>query len=72
VSFTAPANLYKQLDRRARYQHRQARLVLQELPGDDWDADHNQERIQVKTRLNPDPKHVKWISSALPRNEERE
>ena len=44
----------------------------QELPGDDWDADHNQERILVRTRVNPDPRHVKWISSALPRGEERE
>ena len=26
----------------------------------------------VHTRVNPDPKHVKWISSALPRNEERD
>ena len=28
----------------------------QELPGDDWDADHNQERILLRTRVNPDPR----------------
>ena len=27
----------------------------QELPGDDWDADHNQERILLRTIVNPDP-----------------
>ena len=36
----------------------------QELPGDDWDADHNQERLLIKTRVAPDPKHVKWIHPA--------
>ncbi|MFM2129877.1 MAG: hypothetical protein RL477_1423, partial [Pseudomonadota bacterium] len=44
----------------------------QELPGDDWDADHNQERILVRTRLNPDPKHAKWISPDIKPGEERE
>lgn len=35
---------------------------FQELPGDDWDADHNQERILVRTRVNPDSRFVKWIN----------
>ena len=35
---------------------------FQELPADDWDADHNQERILVRTRVSPDPKLVKWIN----------
>ncbi len=38
---------------------------FQELPGDDWDADHNQERILVRTRVSPDPRFVKWINPAL-------
>jgi alcohol dehydrogenase (cytochrome c) len=37
----------------------------QELPGDDWDADHNQERILVRTRVNPDPRFVKWINPSV-------
>ena len=37
----------------------------QELPGDDWDADHNQERLLIRTRVSPDPKHVKWINPAI-------
>ena len=44
----------------------------QELPGDDWDADHNQERILAKVKLRPDPKHVKWIADDVKKGEERE
>jgi alcohol dehydrogenase (cytochrome c) len=35
---------------------------FQELPGDDWDADHNQERVLVRTRVAPDSRFVKWIN----------
>jgi alcohol dehydrogenase (cytochrome c) len=35
---------------------------FQELPGDDWDADHNQERILLRTRVSPDARFVKWIN----------
>jgi alcohol dehydrogenase (cytochrome c) len=43
---------------------------FQELPGDDWDADHNQERLLIRTRVSPDPRHVKWINPALPSGEQ--
>jgi alcohol dehydrogenase (cytochrome c) len=33
----------------------------QHLPGDDWDSDHIHERTLVRTKVSPDPKHVKWI-----------
>ena len=45
---------------------------FQELPSDDWDADHNQERILVHTRVNPDPRHVKWINPAIARGSEQD
>jgi PQQ-dependent dehydrogenase (methanol/ethanol family) len=38
---------------------------FQELPGDDWDADHNQERLLIRTRVRPDPRFVKWINPAM-------
>jgi len=38
---------------------------FQELPGDDWDADHNQERLLIRTRVRPDPRFVKWINPAI-------
>jgi PQQ-dependent dehydrogenase (methanol/ethanol family) len=34
----------------------------QHLPGDDWDMDINQERTIIRSVLNPDPAHVKWIN----------
>src|ERR1051326_6251366 len=37
----------------------------QELPGDDWDADHNHERLLIHTKVSPDSKSVKWISPKL-------
>jgi alcohol dehydrogenase (cytochrome c) len=38
---------------------------FQELPGDDWDADHNQERILIHTKVSPDPRFVKWINPTV-------
>lgn len=38
---------------------------FQELPGDDWDADHNQERLLIRTRVSPDPRFVKWINPTI-------
>jgi len=70
--FTAPVDLYSNSTIALDINTGKLSWYYQELPGDDWDADHNQERILVKTRLNPDPRHVRWISAALPRNEERE
>ena len=72
VPFTAPVNLYSNSTLALDVATGKLVWYYQELPGDDWDADHNQERILTTTRLNPDPRHVKWISSALPRNGERE
>lgn len=44
----------------------------QHLPGDDWDADHIHERTLVRTKVMPDPKHVKWINPKVAKGEERE
>jgi alcohol dehydrogenase (cytochrome c) len=44
----------------------------QELPGDDWDADHNHERLLIHTRVSPDPKHVKWINPAVRSGDEHD
>ena len=38
---------------------------FQELPGDDWDADHNQERLLIRTRVSPDSRFVKWINPTV-------
>jgi len=72
VPFTAPSNLYS--NSTVALDIATGKLVwhYQELPGDDWDADHNQERILLRTLVNPDARHVKWRSSELPANQERE
>src|SRR5207302_6245082 len=72
LSMQAPANLYSNSTLALDVATGKLVWYYQELPGDDWDADHNQERILTTTRVNPDPRHVKWIGSAIPRNEERE
>ena len=44
----------------------------QHLPGDDWDADHVQERILFRTALNLDPQAVKWIHPGIARGQQRD
>lgn len=72
ISHAAPSNLYS--NSTVALDIATGKLVwhYQELPGDDWDADHNQERILLRTLVNPDARHVKWRSTDLPRNQERE
>jgi alcohol dehydrogenase (cytochrome c) len=72
VSLTAPANLYSNSTVALDVQTGKLIWYYQELPGDDWDADHNHERILVHTRVSPDPQYVKWISSALVPDQERD
>ncbi len=72
VSLSAPADLYSDSTVALDVQTGKLLWYYQELPGDDWDADHNHERILVRTRLNPDPRHAKWISPAIVPGEERD
>ena len=44
----------------------------QHLPGDDWDLDHAQERILLRTAFDPDPAAVKWINPTVSRGEQRD
>jgi alcohol dehydrogenase (cytochrome c) len=72
VSYAAPANLYSNSTVALDIATGKLVWYYQELPGDDWDADHNQERILLRTIVNPDARHVKWRATDLPRNQERE
>src|SRR6185312_2066465 len=69
VPLTAPVELYS--DSTVALDINTGKLVwyYQELPGDDWDADHNHERILLRTKLNPDPKHAKWSSPDINMND---
>ncbi len=68
----APANLYSNSTVALNPDTGKIVWYYQHLPGDDWDLDHVQERVLVKTIVNPDPKAVKWISASIPRGEVRE
>ena len=65
VSDVAPSELYSNSTVALDVETGKLVWYFQELPGDDWDADHNQERILVRTRVSPDPRFVKWINPAL-------
>ena len=62
ISNTAPSNLYSNSTVALNVETGALVWYYQELPGDDWDADHNNERVLVRTRVAPDPAHVKWIN----------
>jgi alcohol dehydrogenase (cytochrome c) len=62
---TAPTELYTNSTLALNIETGKLVWYYQELPGDDWDADHNQERLLIRTRVSPDPKHVKWINPGI-------
>jgi PQQ-dependent dehydrogenase (methanol/ethanol family) len=65
ISLTSPSELYSNSTLALDVETGKLVWYFQELPGDDWDADHNQERILVRTRVSPDPRFVKWINPTL-------
>jgi alcohol dehydrogenase (cytochrome c) len=65
VSLSAPANLFSNSTVALDAETGKLVWYYQELPGDDWDADHNHERILIHTRVSPDPKFVKWINPSI-------
>lgn len=67
VSLSAPANLFSNSTVALDVETGKLVWYYQELPGDDWDADHNHERILIRTRVDPDPKSVKWINPDIKR-----
>jgi len=72
VGKTAPADLYSNSTVALNMDTGKLSWYYQHLPGDDWDQDYTNERILLRTRVNPDPKFVKWINPDIPRNQERD
>jgi len=68
----APADLYSNSTVALDVDTGELVWYYQHLPGDDWDMDINQEKVLIRTVVDPDPEHVKWISSKLERGEERD
>jgi alcohol dehydrogenase (cytochrome c) len=69
---TTPADLYS--NSTVALDPRTGKLAwyYQHVPGDDWDLDYTHERTLVRTRIDPDPKFVKWINPDIPRGQERD
>jgi alcohol dehydrogenase (cytochrome c) len=72
VSQSAPANAYSNSTVAINADTGKLAWYYQHLPGDDWDSDHNHERILLRTPFNPDPAEVKWINPKIPRGQERD
>jgi alcohol dehydrogenase (cytochrome c) len=65
IGQTAPAELYSNSTVALNVETGKLVWYFQELPGDDWDADHNQERLLIRTRVSPEPRFVKWINPTI-------
>jgi glucose dehydrogenase len=72
IGMSAPADLYS--NSTVALDANTGKLVwyYQHLPGDDWDQDYTNERVLVRTAVNPDPKAVKWINPSITKNEQRD
>jgi alcohol dehydrogenase (cytochrome c) len=72
VSRTAPANLYSNSTVALRPDTGALVWHYQHLPGDDWDMDINEEKTLIRTVVDPDPRHVKWINPNMQKGVERD
>jgi len=64
TSFVAPADLYSNSTVALVPETGELKWYYQHLPGDDWDMDYTNERTLVRTKINPNPKYVKWINES--------
>ena len=59
---TAPSDLYSNSTLALNPKTGKLVWYYQHLPGDEWNLDYGGERTLIRTRVNPDPATVKWIS----------
>jgi alcohol dehydrogenase (cytochrome c) len=72
IGLSAPADLYSNSTVALDIETGKLKWYFQHLPGDDWDQDYTNERILLRTRINPESKAVKWIGGDLPRNQQQD
>jgi PQQ-dependent dehydrogenase (methanol/ethanol family) len=72
IPLEAPADLYSNSTIALDTNTGKLAWYYQHLPGDDADQDYTNERILLRTRVNPDPKFVKWINPDVPKGQERD
>jgi alcohol dehydrogenase (cytochrome c) len=68
----APADLYSNSTVALNPDTGKLLWYYQHLPGDDWDMDVAHEKTLIRTVVEPDPRHVKWINPNVPRGVERD
>jgi len=62
ISRTSPSDLYSNSTVALDPETGKLKWYYQHLPGDDWDQDYTHERTLFHTRINPNPKFVKWAN----------
>ncbi len=72
IARSAPADLYSNSTVALNPDTGKLVWYYQHLPGDDWDEDFPHERTLFRTRVNPDPKFVKWINPDIPKGQQRD
>jgi len=72
IPLSAPADLYSNSTVALNPDTGKLVWYYQHLPGDDWDLDYTNERVLLRTTVNPDPKFVKWINPDVPRDQPRD
>ena len=63
----APADLYSNSTVALKPDTGELVWHYQHLPGDDWDMDVTHEKTLIRTVVDPDPRHVKWINPNVAR-----
>jgi len=68
----APADLYSNSTIALKPDTGELVWYYQHLPGDDWDMDVTHEKTLIRTIVDPDPRHVKWINPNVQQSVERD
>jgi alcohol dehydrogenase (cytochrome c) len=72
IPLSAPADLYSNSTVALNPATGALVWYYQHLPGDDWDLDYTNERVLVRTVVNPNPRFVKWINPDAATTEPRD
>jgi len=72
IGMSAPADLYSNSTVALNAETGKLLWYYQHLPGDDWDQDYTNERILLRTSVNPDTKSVKWINPSIAKNSQHD
>jgi alcohol dehydrogenase (cytochrome c) len=72
IPATAPAELYSNSTVALDVKTGRLAWYYQHLPGDSWDMDINNDKTLIRTVIDPDPRHVKWINPDVPKGVERD